>query len=75
MLVSFTIQAQTVVLDSTGKLITVASTKNDTTKVPDAVYAVYEGTTYYVSANGAVYCWRTSKKSGKMYKKYIKQQY
>jgi hypothetical protein len=53
----------------------VVESKKDTTakakKVADPVYQIVDGVTFYKGDKGGVYCWKTSKKTGKQYKSYV----
>ncbi len=71
MLVGFITQAQSVVLDKDGKLVKTEAKAKTEDKTPDKVYATLDGITYYQGASGGIYCWKTSKKTGKEYKSYV----
>jgi len=65
------LNAQTYKLDTKGNI-----TKTDTTKKvkqTSTVYKVVDGTTFYKGSKGGIYYMKQSKKTGKMYKCYIKQ--
>lgn len=53
--------------------VVVSPVTHDTTKVADKVFASKDGKTFYISTRGSVYYWKTSKKTGKQYKCYVKQ--
>jgi len=65
-------QAQTYKLNkSTGAITKVDSTKKKV-KTPDKVYKIVDGVTFYKGAKGGIYYYKTSKKTGKTYKCYVK---
>lgn len=75
MMFSLALDAQTkVVKDSTGNYVTVTSVKKKSTStktgkfltIKDVKYPIYKG------SKGGLYVIRTSKKSGKEYKQYLK---
>lgn len=66
------LQAQTYKLDKTGNITKVDSTTKRV-KTPDKVYKIVDGTIFYKGPKGGVYYLKTSKKSGKQYKCYIKE--
>ena len=84
------VSAQKVVLNASGNYVSVTASKpkSDTTTVAtvesltksatktDKVYVDSKGTTYpvYQSKGGAIFIVRTSKKTGKLYKSYLKVQ-
>ena len=47
--------------------------KSETAKAPDKVVATKDGITFYQGPKGGVYYWKTSKKTGKPYKCYLKK--
>jgi len=52
----------------------VKTEKSVKTKAPDKVYTVQDGITFYVGSKGGIYYWKTSKKTGKTYKVYVKNE-
>lgn len=77
-LYGFTSQAQSVKparfkMDKNGKIqVDTARTRKGTIKHIDSIFQIVDGITFYKGARGAVYYWRTSKKTGQPYKCYIK---
>ena len=65
------VQAQTYKLDKTGNITKVDSTTKRV-KTPDKVYKVVDGITFYQGQKGGVYYYKTSKKTNKQYKCYVK---
>jgi len=65
------LQAQTYKLDKTGNITKVDSTTKRV-KTPDKVYKVVDGITFYQGQKGGVYYYKTSKKTNKQYKCYVK---
>ena len=66
-----TATAQSWKVDKTGAIT--KAVKKDTTKKPDPVYKIIDGTIFYKGTKGGIYYWRTSKQTGKLYKAYLKQ--
>ena len=60
--------AQSLKMEKTGEI----KKTEKVVKKSDAVYKIVEGITVYKGANGALYYWKTSKKSGEKYKCYLK---
>jgi len=54
-----------------GKVV--MTTAKDTTKTPDKVIQVIDGTKFYQGPKGGIYYLKVSKKTGKAYKCYVKQ--
>ena len=69
-LFAVTVEAQTYKLDAKGNITKVDTTKK--VKQSDKVYKVQDGTTFYKGAKGGIYYWKKSKKTGKLYKAYLK---
>lgn len=63
--------AQTYTLND-GKLVKASKATTSATKAPDKIYATQDGITFYQGSKGAVYYWKTSAKTGKKYKVYVK---
>lgn len=55
-----------------NKLVKVEKTTTTATKTTDKVFATQDGITFYVGSKGGVYYWKTSAKTGKKYKVYVK---
>ena len=63
--------AQSYSLAANGTIVTKPKAAT-TAKVADKVYATQNGITFYVGSKGGVYYLKTSKKTGKQYKCYVK---
>jgi hypothetical protein len=50
----------------------VKDTAKTKTVKTDKVYQKIDGVTFYQGAKGGIYYWKTSKKTGKKYKSYLK---
>lgn len=55
-----------------NKVVALKSTSKTLTARKDTVYQVVDGVTFYKGAKGGIYYYRTSKKTGKAYKCYVK---
>lgn len=64
--------AQSYSLAADGKLVKTEKVTTSSTKAPDKIYATQDGITFYQGSKGAVYYWKTSAKTGKKYKVYVK---
>lgn len=70
-LTGLTVTAQKYSIDKAGKI----TKETTTTKQKDSIIGTVKGDTvkFYRGTNGGVYYWRMSKKTGKIYKSYLKQ--
>jgi hypothetical protein len=71
-LFAFNCSAQTYKLDKAGNITKIDTVKKKKVKQPDKVYKIVDGVTFYKGAKGGIYYWKTSKKTGKLYKCYVK---
>lgn len=60
-------KAQTYKINDSGKIVKISEPKQ-----ADKLYQIVDGIPFYKSQKGAIYYYRTSKKTGKPYKVYIK---
>lgn len=56
-----------------GKVVSVLAKTDTVSKKKDKVFQVVDGITFYQGSKGGIYYYRTSKKTGKPYKYYVKQ--
>lgn len=68
------LSAQTYKLNKAGQITKTEKTDSTTKRVktPDKVYKVVDGITFYQGQKGGVYYYKTSKKTNKQYKCYVK---